>query len=102
MQLYVQIYTHILHVRITDEALICKFVAMAAPVPDAAPFDDAVVANNVEDPPPAAVIDPSPPPVPADEVAPPPPAPALKKTALVTPRAKKNVQGPYKGPRAPG
>ncbi len=43
--------------------LICKFVAKAAFVPDAAPSDDAVVANNVEDPPPAAVIDPAPLPV---------------------------------------
>ncbi len=39
--------------------LICKFVAKAAPVSDAAPSasDDAVVANNVEDPP-AAFINP--------------------------------------------
>ena len=36
--------------------LICKFVAKAAPVSDAAPSGDAVVANNVEDPP-AAFID---------------------------------------------
>ena len=38
--------------------LICKFVAKAATVSDAAPSGDAVVANNVEDPP-AAFIDPA-------------------------------------------
>ncbi len=76
--------------------LICKFVAKAAPVPDAASSHEAVVANNVEDPPLAAVIDPAPPPVPAEEAAPATgPAPA-------TPLAKKNVQGPSKGLRAPG
>jgi hypothetical protein len=75
------------------KTLICKFVAKAAPVPDAAPSDDAFVANNVEDPPPAAVIDQAP----EEEAAPPPLPQALKKSAPATPPAKKNLQGPSKG-----
>jgi hypothetical protein len=54
------------------QPLICKFVAKAAPVPDAAPSGDKVVAFNVDDPPLAAVIDPAPPPVPAEESTRPP------------------------------
>ncbi len=61
--------------------LICKFVAKAAPVPYAAPSDDADVANNVENPPPAAVIDPAQQLVPVEEAAPPPLALALEKQA---------------------
>ncbi len=81
--------------------LICKFVAKAATVPDAAPSNDAVVANNAEYPPSAAVIDPASPLVPVEEAAPPPLQQALKKQAQATPHTKKNKQGPSKGRKAP-
>ncbi len=73
--------------------LICKFVAKAAPVPDAATSGDAVVANNVEDPPPAAVTDPAPPPVPAEEASLLPMQQALKKPAQATPKRSEALQG---------
>ncbi len=78
-----------------------NFVAKAAPVPDAAPSSDTVVANNIEDPPPAIVIDPAQQQVPAKEAAPPPLPQALKKTAPATPHAKKESSGTLQGQGGP-